>query len=370
MRIGVIGAGAVARRSHLPAWCSLGDEAHVVALAETHAPLARKVAAEFQIPRWEEDYGAILADPAVELVDVCTPTPTHFEIATRALAAGKHVLLEKPLALSLAETLTIYQQAEEAQRGLCVVQNYRYMDVVRAARARLSAGALGEVASIYGEALTRFPSSWTLNTWLYHPRAVLYDFTPHLIDLVIHLKEQPVRRVHAVGRECGPDAPFLVAAQLLLEFEDQSTALLDTSWLGSAFSFAVNLHGTGGSCYLEPMKEVFREVHGSITPLDDVTHFLRKLGNTLWGVASRSYFTKPLRVYVQFFRDFTASLNGQAPMPVRIEQSVWTMLILDAAWESIRSGRPVETAELLAAHSLPSGLVDRLWNGCRQSAPA
>ena len=90
----------------------------------------------------------------------------------------------------------------------------------------------------------------------------------------------------------------------------------------------------------------------------------------MWGVASRSYFTKPLRVYVQFFRDFTASLNGQAPMPVRIEQSVWTMLILEAAWESIRSGRPVETAELLAAHSLPSGLVDRLWNGCRQSAPA
>jgi predicted dehydrogenase len=369
MKIGLIGAGAIARRAHLPAWRSLDNDVFVVALADTNAQLAEKVAKEFDVGRWTVHYQEILSDPNVDVIDICTPTPTHFDIVMDALTAGKHVVVEKPLVLSLDHAFTIYKKTVETQKSLCVVQNYRYMEVVGRTKARLNSGALGRLISIHGDALTRFPSIWTLSTWLYHPSAVLYDFAPHLVDLVLWLHQAQVKNVFAVGREYGNDAPFLTSVEAMLEFEDGCVGMLDFSWLTSAFLFTLELHGTGGTIVIEPMREIYREIHGSITPLDDMLDFMRKTAKTFGSIICGSYFMRSLKVYRRFFQDFITSTRSNSDPPVTIEQSMWTIIILEALWRSIRTKRVVNIDDLMASEGLPVELVYRLRSRSIREAP-
>jgi predicted dehydrogenase len=360
IQIGVIGAGAIARRAHLPAWRSLRDSLalRVTAIADTSAVAVAEAAEEFGIPASYTSYEELLADPAIDVVDICAPTPAHHEIGMKALRAGKHVLMEKPMVLSLAEALDLYRAAQDSGRVLSVVQNYRYMDATKRASERVAMGNLGAVNSIHANALTRFPSTWTVGTWLYHPRAVLYDFTPHVIDLLLYLHKSRPRRVIATGRTL-PDADFLVAAQALIEFEDGSTALLDCAWVTSVFKFALDMHGSGCSIHLEPMQGIFHESVANTTPLDATLDFARDTWGTVFGTLSGRHYAKPLNAYLGFFTDFVAALRAGTPPPVTAEEGLWVNVVLEACWHSIQTGQPVELKEFLdtfeTQHSRQSG---------------
>src|SRR5215207_3587758 len=102
VRIAVIGAGLVARRSHLPAYAA-SEEAEAVAVVSGSLETAQVVAGEFGIARVLPSWEAAVADPAIDAVDICTPNALHAPIAIAAARAGKHVLVEKPMALTVGE---------------------------------------------------------------------------------------------------------------------------------------------------------------------------------------------------------------------------------------------------------------------------
>ena len=103
VRVGVLGAGAWARFAHLPGYVR-DPRCELVAIADPVVERAREFAAEFGIPNVYDSHEALIARDDIHLIDVCTPSATHFELAMAALNAGKHVLCEKPVAYDFQET--------------------------------------------------------------------------------------------------------------------------------------------------------------------------------------------------------------------------------------------------------------------------
>src|SRR5262245_38433035 len=95
--VGLIGAHSWGEKAHLPGYAA-HEHVDLVAICDIEPERARAMAAKFGARRVYTDHQALLADPEVEMVDVCTPTHTHLALSRDAIAAGKHVLSEKPLA--------------------------------------------------------------------------------------------------------------------------------------------------------------------------------------------------------------------------------------------------------------------------------
>jgi predicted dehydrogenase len=104
VRVGVLGAGAWADFAHLPGF-RRDPRCELVAIADPVAERAKALAEKFEIPDWYDSHESLIARDDIDLVDVCTPSSTHFELAWSALEHGKHVLCEKPVAYDYQDTL-------------------------------------------------------------------------------------------------------------------------------------------------------------------------------------------------------------------------------------------------------------------------
>jgi predicted dehydrogenase len=104
VRVGVLGAGRWAQRAHLPGW-TRDPRCEVVALCDTVPEMLHETATEFGITDTTSDYRDVVSRNDIDVIDVCTPSHTHYELSMAALNAGKHVLCEKPVAYDFRETL-------------------------------------------------------------------------------------------------------------------------------------------------------------------------------------------------------------------------------------------------------------------------
>ena len=139
--MGLVGPGFVAAH-HIDAVRRLGD-VDVVAIAGSSLASAERKAAELFVPRAYGRYEDLLADPAVDVVHNTTPNHLHFPVTMAALEAGKHVVCDKPLALSSAEAAELTRAAERAGVGNVVTFNYRGNPLVEQARLMIADGAAG-----------------------------------------------------------------------------------------------------------------------------------------------------------------------------------------------------------------------------------
>ena len=347
MKLGIVGAGAVARRGHLPAYRNI-PAVEVAGIADIDEPLARRVAEEFSIPRYYASCEELLEDDSIEIVDICTPTQTHLEMVEMAASRGRHVLVEKPLASSLKDALQIGKVVADNGTKLCVMQNWRFFPSVIATRERIQNGYLGRIVSIHGLGLTSFPTQWTLSTWLYHQGGALYDFAPHLVDMILWMKDfSPIRKVYALGGDfSNGNMDFINYAVINMEFEDGSIAIGDISWVTAMkLMFTLDIHGTGGSLFLDVRNDVSSETRLFPTPFDDVRFFLKKMWKVGTGVITGNYFKGANLGYRPLVTGFVNSLKGNGEIPVPIEQAIMTNAVLEAAAISIRESRPVYIEE-------------------------
>jgi predicted dehydrogenase len=141
LRIGLAGLGGISR-AHLAGYAQSEGRAEVVAVCDRDAERAQRVAGELGA-RASTDLGDLLADDDVDAVDLTLPHDVHFAAASAALAAGKHVLVEKPLALTSDECRRLIAAAHSAGRTLGVAENTRFVRAYVAVKALLDAGAIG-----------------------------------------------------------------------------------------------------------------------------------------------------------------------------------------------------------------------------------
>lgn len=192
MRVGIIGAGGIGR-TH--AHALLADEGTTLAgLYDVDTPRAVTVAEGLGVPAFgslDEFY------EAVDAVVVASPNRTHASYACEAIDRGRHVLCEKPMAVSVEETVAMRDRAAGAPVVSCVGFNYRCLGVVQEIRRQLDEGVLGRVLHVdlafrRGSALTRKTFTWRDNAEERFTSGALGDLGVHLIDLLHHLFDSQV----------------------------------------------------------------------------------------------------------------------------------------------------------------------------------
>ena len=147
IRLGIIGCGRVAEERHLPPLLHM-PEVRVVAVTDLDPARSARLADRLGAPLRLSDYRAVLDRSDVDAVAILTPAASHAEIGIAALDAGKHVLVEKPLALSLAECDRFIARAAQSPCKVVVGFNLRWHRLVRSAREFLNTGALGRIKAI------------------------------------------------------------------------------------------------------------------------------------------------------------------------------------------------------------------------------
>ena len=200
IKAGIIGTGFIGP-AHVEALRRLGN-VEVVAVAEANQELADAKAEAMSIPKPYGDYKKLLEDSEIQVVHNCTPNHLHFAINKDILAAGKHVVSEKPLAMNTQESAELVKLAEESGKINAVNFNYRFYPLVQHARAMVEAGDVGDIYSIHGSYLQDWlyyntDWNWRLQPEMSGDSRAVADIGSHWCDLMQFISGQSITRVMA-----------------------------------------------------------------------------------------------------------------------------------------------------------------------------
>jgi predicted dehydrogenase len=200
IKSGVIGTGFIGP-AHVEAVRRLGY-VKVAALAEAGQKLAEEKAAALSIPKAYGDWRALLRDPDIKVVHICTPNTLHYPMAKEAISAGKHIFCEKPLAMNSTESAELVRLAAEAGIVNAVNFNYRFYPLNQEARARIQSGEVGKVLVITGSYLQDWLLLPTDYNWRIDPKLggesrAVADVGSHWCDLISFITGQKFTRVFA-----------------------------------------------------------------------------------------------------------------------------------------------------------------------------
>lgn len=330
MRVGLLGAGAVAQVAHMPAYRRLRT-VDLVALCDAERPKRRALQERTGVEHAVESIDELLAIDDLDAVDICLPNHLHHDAVLRCLAAGKHVLCEKPLALETEQVEEILVAHRESDLAVIVGMNNRYRTDSIQVKGLLEKGTLGEVYYVRAGWLKRReridPASW-------HYRkekaggGVMMDLGIHLLDLALWLTDHPAaERVSATYHYHLPGIDVEDTAVFQVRCADGPTIAIEASWhfLLDADRHFLELHGTEGSALLNPIR-IYRRMHGSLV---DVTP---RSGGPMGNIYMESYERE-----IAFFAEVVA---GREESP-SLEEQLSLTRTLSAIRESAEIGREV-----------------------------
>lgn len=268
LNVGIIGCGV--GQLHLQGFADV-PRARVVAIAGLDEDRCRDLAAAHGVPRVYRDYQSLIADPEVDAVTVAVPNILHAPVALAALEAGKHVMVEKPLARTSAEGQSILDAAKKCGRVLGVIFNRRGRQDVQIVKREVERGAFGRIyhAKAFWMRRSGIPG---LGTWFTSKEMAgggpLIDLGIHVLDMALWVlgNPKPTRVSAATYSELGPrgrgqwrggrfpfnpQEPYDVEdfATALIRFQGGSTLQLETSWAaytGHGDEFGISLLGNEG----------------------------------------------------------------------------------------------------------------------------
>lgn len=203
VNVGVIGCGKIAQTRHLPEYADNPD-VNIVALYDFNVDRAKELAGKYNAKVYES-YQELLDDPGIDAVSVCVRNSDHCAISIDAMKAGKHVLCEKPMAVSLEECIKMVEASEKYNRFLMIGQNQRLSKAHVKAKELIQSGMLGKVLTYKTNFGHGGPETWTVDqkdVWFFDKSlsafGALADLGVHKTDLVTYLLDSPVKKVTAV----------------------------------------------------------------------------------------------------------------------------------------------------------------------------
>ncbi|MEY2945930.1 MAG: hypothetical protein RL243_690 [Actinomycetota bacterium] len=207
IRVGIIGGGFMGR-VHTQAARSAG--ATIVGIASSSAESAEKAAKQLGISKWYATAEDLINDPTIDVVHILTPNASHAPLSLAAMNAGKHVICEKPLAVSSEEAQALTDAA--AAKGLVATLPfvYRFHPLVREARDRVATGKVGRVFSVRGSYLQDWliadsDWNWRVDPAASGPSRVFGDIGSHLVDLMEFITGDRIVALHAVTSIVHPE---------------------------------------------------------------------------------------------------------------------------------------------------------------------
>ena len=196
IRIGIIGCGKIAQVRHLPEYAA-NPHVELAGYYDLNTQRAQEMAAQYG-GKVYDSYFDLLNDPSIDAVSICVENRSHAEITTYALYAGKHVLCEKPMAVTLAECESMVAAAERNGKYLMIGHNMRFDPVHRRAKQLLDRGVIGDVITFRAVLGNAGPEGWSVDegTWFFDKNkaalGALSDMGIHKVDLIQYLLGQKV----------------------------------------------------------------------------------------------------------------------------------------------------------------------------------
>jgi predicted dehydrogenase len=190
IRTAVLGTGFVGR-VHLEAIRRLGF-VDIHAIGENDLDKANQLAREFGVGKTESDWRKLLEDPELDAVHICTPNALHYPMAKTALENGKHVVCEKPLAVSVEQAQELVTLAAAKKRRNCTNHNLRFYPMVQQMRSLRESGELGEILVVqgtYSQDWLLFDTDWNwrIDSQENGPSRCMADIGSHFCDMAEHV---------------------------------------------------------------------------------------------------------------------------------------------------------------------------------------
>lgn len=342
INVAVIGAGAIGVE-HIASF-QQHPLARVVALAETSVDRGREAVAKFGIPKLVSDYRELLARDDIDAVSIALPNYLHAPVALDALRAGKHVMIDKPMATNARDAAQLAREAKKRKRLLLVGQNNRFAPEVQMAKQFIERGVLGEVYHAK-TAWSRRSGIPRIGSWFTQKKfaggGCTYDIGVHALDRCLFLMGE-FEAVAVSGQtyasfgprgkgestwgksEIDPKKPFDVddLSVALIRLKSGRTVLLESSWaahLAADFN-GTQLFGTEGGLILPPL-QLFRSTEN--------------------GHSTETVKIEPPLVNPNRLVHFVDCILGKAKLFVTPAESVAVQKILDAIYLSAKSGREI-----------------------------
>lgn len=284
----------------------------------------------------------VLNDPEIELVIVNTPNNTHFEFAAKAIKAGKHVLVEKPMALNAHEAIALKELAHNHNRLLTVYHNRRWDGDFITIREMLESGLLGNIVSaeFHADRFRPALSSKAHKETAQPGSGLLLDWGPHLVDQSLQLFGMP-EKVSAFRSITRPGSVVDDLFDITL-FYPGHTVRLKSGFYVMHSPASYILHGTRGS-YIQGRSNIQeQQLMQGKNPLDEDFGLDKRCGLLHYedkeGCSHQSEVPLSTGNYIEFYNRLHGAIREEESMPVKPEEGLLVMKVLDAAAESSRKG--------------------------------
>lgn len=341
LRVAIIGAGQVARVSHILNY-QARNEVEVVAICDTNSEAAACVAAQFNIPEYFQDHIAMLEAVKPDAVSICIPNKFHCKVTCDALERGSHVLCEKPPALTVKEVLQMEETAKKYNRILTFGFHYRFGENVRLLKQKIDNGDFGAIynAKVVWTRRRGIPGWGNFTNKELQGGGPLIDIGSHMLDLAVYLLGYP-----EVDYVCATSHDYIGKHGSGYGFMGQ--------WDTEKFSVEDSLFGfirfkNGASIQLETafalnMKEkdarnvyLYGEKLGaSVFPLEVYGEEQHMMCNTGF------VYDDSKDLHAVEINHFVDVCLGKEVLLITPEQAVYMQKLLCAFYESAASGKPI-----------------------------
>lgn len=341
---GIIGCGGIARRRMIPELPKC-RHSRVAAVMDTNRPAAVEVAAPLGARVYDRE-ADLLADPEVKAVYIATPVYLHHRQTLLAASAGKHVLVEKPLALTVGDGEAMVQACRRAGVGLCEGYMMKYHPLHEKARDMVRRGELGSIVFSRAQLSCWYPD--LPGAWRQDPAlsggGSLIDMATHCYDLLQHLVGHAIREVVAFTDTLAFQYPVEDSSTTLLRFANGSHGVVDSFFNipDAAGHNRLEIYGTRGSLLAEGT--IGQTATGTLTTcIDGAGRGYDSLQNrTGQDMKVRAFQAEPADLYARELDAMSSCIErGQGPSLNTGEEGIRILRIVEAAYRSNRTGQKV-----------------------------
>jgi predicted dehydrogenase len=331
LKVGVIGGGGIAQVAHLPVLKKMRT-VQVEAICDTDLPKARALADRFGVKDAFDDIEELLRYETLDAVVICSPTHLHESHTQAALSAKLHVLVEKPLAMSVTGVQRILRMVEKHDRVVMVGMNHRYRPDVQIVRSFVQSGELGSIESVRGSWHVFRPGRTQLGWRQRKDQAgggAMLDLGLSVLDLGLWLGGSGTpTRVSACLDPVSRDRGVEQSGSAFVVCDNAMSIFVDVTWrhLGEGERFGVGLRGSKGTAGINPLN-VWKELHGVAVDVSPTG-----------SVSRENAFTASYRAE---WAHFQAAIAGEAKIPALTEH-LTLHKVLDGIYRSAADRRDVE----------------------------
>jgi len=335
LNVAIVGCGAVADKRHIPSFLRLKDKVNVIAVCDKNLELVINQVTRHHSLSGFTEMTSMIREKDIDIVDICTPPQIHAQLAVEALDTGCHVLMEKPMALTVADCDKMIDAAKGNNRKLCIVHNVLFHPPLIEARKLFEQGAIGEFRGM--RILLADPKDEMImrkDYWIHKlPGGVIGETGPHPVYISLAFLKN-VRNVEVFTKSYLKH-DWAKYDEIRIELDaDNGMSSIAVSYSGDRYAAEVEIFGSEGSLFVD-LQSMLCIKHGTkktLNPLELVKTSL----STTWQI-KKGLVANGLRVATGQFRvghemvieQFVDSVLNDTKLPITGEEGRETVRVME-----------------------------------------